>query len=196
MRPLSLLLVAASALPLAACVSFGPKIPDSLLTLPATAQVTAGPVRTAADGQAVQIFTPSVPQELSALRIPVRTTPTEIAYVKDALWSDAPPRLFRNLLAETVTARTGRVVLEPRGSNVTPGIRLSGRLQQFGLDAATKTAVITYDATLARGRAESVQTRRFEAKIPVTAETGPAIATALTTGANQIATEVADWVGR
>lgn len=196
MRPFSLLLVAASALPLAACVSFGPKTPDSLLTLPATAQVATGAVRTAGDGQAVQIFAPGVPQELSALRIPVRTTPTEIAYVKNALWSDAPSRLFRNLLVETVTARTGRVVLEPRGSNVTPGIRLSGRLQQFGLDAATKTAVITYDASLARGKAEVVETRRFEAKIPVTAETGPAIATALATGANQVAAEVADWIGR
>jgi cholesterol transport system auxiliary component len=197
MRPLArLTVIAAASLPLAACVSFGPKVPDSLLTLPSTAQVPAGTVRTAVDGQAVQIIVPSVPQELAALRIPVRSGPTEIAYVKDAVWADAPPRLFRNLLAETVAARTGRVILEPRGSNVTPGIRLGGRLQSFGLDAATKTAIITYDATLARGKSDNVQNRRFEAKIPVTAETGPAIATALTQGANQIATEIADWIGR
>lgn len=196
MRIASLFLVTAAALPLAACVSFGPKVPDSLLALPSTAQITAGPVRTAADGQAVQIIVPSVPQELSALRIPVRTSPTEIAYVKDALWSDAPPRLFRNLLAETITARTGRVVLDPRASGVTPGLRLAGRLQTFGLDAATKMAIVTYDASLARGKADTVTTRRFEAKIPVTTETGPAIATALTQGANQIAGEVAEWIGQ
>ncbi|HEX8445033.1 MAG TPA: ABC-type transport auxiliary lipoprotein family protein [Sphingomonas sp.] len=195
MRPLSCLLIAAAALPLAACVSFGPKVPGSLLTLPATAQVTAGAARTAADGQAVQIIVPSVPQELAALRIPVRTTPTEIAYVKDAMWSDAPPRLFRNLLAETIAARTGRVVLEPRGANVTPGIRLGGRLQAFGLDAASRNAVITYDATLARGTGTTVTSRRFEARVPVTAETGPAIAAALTQGANQIAADVAAWIG-
>ena len=196
MRIASLFLVTAAALPLAACVSFGPKVPDTLLALPATAQIPAGPARTTADGQAVQVFVPSVPQELSALRIPVRVTPTEIAYVKDALWSDAPPRLFRNLLSETITARTGRIVLDPRGAGVTAGIRLTGRLQAFGLDAATKTAIVTYDATLTRGKAETVTTRRFEAKVPVTAETGPAIASALTQGANQIATDVADWISR
>ncbi|WP_076073211.1 ABC-type transport auxiliary lipoprotein family protein [Sphingomonas montana] len=175
--------------------SFGPKVPASLLALPSTAQVQPGTARSASDGQAILIGVPGVPAELGALRIPVRTTPTEIAYVKDAQWTDAPARLFRNLLAETVTARTGRVVLEPRGANVTPGLRLGGRLQSFGLDAATRMAVVTYDASLARGKTDTVATRRFEARVPVTTEDGPTIASALTQAANQVATEVATWIG-
>lgn len=191
LRPLLLL----AGLSLVSGCSFGPKVPASLLALPATAVVQPGTARTAADGQAILVGVPAVPAELGALRIPVRTTPTEIAYVKDAQWADAPARLFRNLLAETITAQSGRVVIEPRGANVTPGLRLGGRLVSFGLDAATRMAVVTYDASLARGKAETVETRRFEARVPVTAETGPAIATALTQGANQVATQVAGWIG-
>ncbi|MFD1950063.1 ABC-type transport auxiliary lipoprotein family protein [Sphingomonas arantia] len=191
---LSLPLSVLAALTLAGC-AFGPKVPPSFLALPSTAQVQPGASRTAADGQAVLVGVPSVPAELGALRIPVRVTPTEIAYVKDAQWADAPARLFRNVLADTVTARTGRVVIEPRGANVTPGIRLGGRLQTFGLDAATRTAVVTYDASLARGKSDTVETRRFQASVPVTTEDGPTIAAALTQGANQVASEVAGWVG-
>lgn len=195
-RPLHLALLVGLAFPVAGCISFGPKPPPSLLTLSSASEIPAGTARTVNDGQAVLIAAPSVPQSLAALRVPVQTTPTEIAYIKDAQWADTPARLFRNLLADTVAARTGRVVIEPRGAAVSPGMRLSGRLQNFGLDAASRSAVVTYDAALSRGTNPAVSTRRFEARVPVTVEDGPNVAAALSQGANQVAAQVADWVGR
>ena len=195
-RPLPLLaLTVCAAASLAGCVRFGPKTPTSLLTLASTAQVAPGPARTVSDGQAVLVALPSVPAELAALRVPVRTTPNEIAYLKDATWADAPARLFRNVLADAIGARTGRLVLDPRGAAVSPGIRLSGRLQSFGLDVAKRSAVVTFDGSLARANTATVAARRFHAEVPVTAEDGPNVAAALSQASNQIAAEVADWIG-
>ena len=48
-----------------------------------------------------------------------------------------PAHLFRDLLAETIRARTDRPVLDPRDYHLAPGLRLTGRIQQFGLDGDT-----------------------------------------------------------
>lgn len=188
------MLIAAALLPLAACVSFGEKPPATLMTLTATAELPAGPARPARDGEAVTVLPPTVPQALNVLRVPVQTGPTSIAYLKDAQWVEAPNRLFRNLLAETIAAKTGRPVLDLRQYSLTPGIRLTGRLQQFGLDATSRQVVIVYDANLARGGGD-LQTRRFEARVAVSAEDATTVATALNRAANQVAGDVAEWIG-
>lgn len=187
------MLVAAALLPLAACVSFGEKPPATLMTLTATTALPAGPARAARDGDAVAVLPPTVPQALNVLRVPVQTGPTSIAYLKDAQWVEAPNRLFRNLLAETIAAKTGRPVLDLREIALTPGIRLTGRLQQFGLDATSRQVVVVYDASLARG--DDLQTRRFEARVAVSAEDATTVATALNRAANQVAGDVAEWIG-
>ncbi|WP_010124223.1 ABC-type transport auxiliary lipoprotein family protein [Sphingomonas sp. KC8] len=188
------LLIAAALLPLSACVSFGEKPPATLMTLTAATSLPAGPVAQAKDGQAVTVLPPTVPQALNVLRVPVQTGPTSIAYLKDAQWVEAPNRLFRNLLAETIGAKTGRPVLDLRQYSLAPGIRLTGRLQQFGLDAPSRQVVVVYDASLARGNGD-VQTRRFEARVAVSAENAPTVAAALNSAANQVAGEVAEWIG-
>jgi cholesterol transport system auxiliary component len=139
---------------------------------------------------------PTVPQALATQRGAVQASPTDIAYLKDAQWVEEPSRLFRNLLAETIAARTGRPVLDIRQYSLAPGARVGGRMTRFGLDATAREAIVTYDATLARGEGAPVQTRRFEARVPVAAETPAAVAPALSRAANQVASEVADWVGR
>ena len=188
------LLIAAALLPLSACVSFGEKPPATLMTLTATTSLPAGPVRQAGDGQAVTVLPPTVPQALNVLRVPVQTGPTSIAYLKDAQWVEAPNRLFRNLLAETIAVKTGRPVLDLRQYSLAPGIRLTGRLQQFGLDAPSRQVVVVYDASLARGNGD-VRTRRFEARVAVSAEDASTVATALNQAANQVAGDVAEWIG-
>ncbi len=187
------ILIAAVLLPLAACVRIGEKPPASLMTLTSAAALPAGPPRTARDGQAVAVLVPSVPQALNVLRVPVQTGPTGLAYLKDAQWVEPPARLFRNLLAETIAARTGRPVLDLRQYSLAPGMRLAGRLQQFGLDAGSGEVVVIYDATLARGN--DVETRRFEARTKVTREEPGPVSAALNQGANEIAVQVADWIG-
>lgn len=189
------LLIVAAALPLAACISFGPKTPASLLSLTADTSLPAGTARTARDGQTVIVYVPTAPQELATTRVPVHTGPTAIAYLKDAQWIDTPGRLFRELLGETIAARTARVVLDPRQAALAPGMRLGGRLTDFGLDVPSHSVVVTYDATLARGEKQPVETRRFEARVPVSSETVTAVAPALNQAANQVAVDVAAWVG-
>ncbi len=189
------LLVVAAALPLAGCISIGAKPPASLLSLTADASLPGGTARTARDGQTVIVAVPTVPQELATPRLPVHTGPTAIAYLKDAQWVDVPNRLFRELLGETIAARSSRVVLDPRQAALAPGIRLGGRLVEFGLDAPSNSVVAIYDATLARGEKLPVETRRFEARIPVSGQTVGVVAPALNQAANRIAGDVARWVG-
>jgi cholesterol transport system auxiliary component len=189
------LLALAAALPLAACLSFGEDPPPTLMSLTAETPLAAGTARSVQPIQAISVAVPSVPQALLTNRVPVQTSPTAIAYLKKAQWVDAPNKLFRNLLAETIAVNTGRVVADSRNFSMAPDTRLSGRLLNFGLDAPSRNVVVTYDAALVRSEAGPVETRRFEARVPVTKEDGAAVAVALNRAANQVAGEVAGWIG-
>lgn len=184
----------AAAFLLAACISFGGKPPPTLLSLTPEVVAETGTTQRAGD-KAVAVFVPTVPQSLTTTRIPVQINPNEIAYLPNAMWVDAPPKLFRALLAETITARTRRVTLDARGFAMAPAARLAGTLDRFGLDAASGSVVVRYDATLVRGDGASLEARRFEARVPAAAQSGVAVAAALNRAANQVAIEVADWVG-
>jgi cholesterol transport system auxiliary component len=189
------LLILAAALPLAACISFGADPPPSLLTLTSAERVPAGRSLTADPGRTVTILYPSVPQALATTRVPVKSDATTIAYLKDAQWVEAPNRLFQQLVAETVEARTNRPVLSPRQAvGIDPGARLTGQLVNFGIDAATTSAVVTFDGVIARS-ATQVETRRFEARVPVSRIEAAPAGIALNQAANQVAVEVADWIG-
>ena len=198
-------LVILAPLVLGGCIRFGAEPPPSLLTLTATTDVAVGATVDSASARSITIAVPLAAQELAVTRVPVRSGDTNVAYLKDAVWVEPPSRLFARLLSDTVSARTGRVVLSLRQSLSDPGARLGGELRQFGLDAATSEAVVTYDATLVRDRpaaaggARAPQTfekRRFEARVPVAAIDAASAGPALNAAANQVATEVADWVGR
>ncbi|PXA85548.1 ABC transporter [Nostoc sp. 3335mG] len=183
-------------LALAGCVSFGAKVPPQLLRLTPTAEAPANGGVVLAKGMAVSVSFPSAPVELSNNRVPVRIGATEVAYVKDAQWIDAPSHIFRDLLAETITARTGRPTLTPRDAALTSGPRLGGRLTEFGVDAGSNQASVVYDATLVRS-GDQVVTRRFEAKAPVSGKIDESSAgAAINAAANDVAAQVADWVGR
>lgn len=190
------LIILAATLPLAACISFGAKPPAALLTLTATAAVPVGQAQSSATAKSITIAVPAVPQALASARVPVQSGATAIAFVKEAVWAEPPARLFARLLADTVTTRTGRVVLSTAQSMSDPGARLGGELRNFGLDATTREAVVTYDASLIRSDATNVEKRRFETRVPVAAIDAPSAATALNDAANRVASDVADWVGR
>jgi cholesterol transport system auxiliary component len=190
------LIILAAALPLTACISFGAKPPEALLTLTATTAVPVGQAQSSATAKSITIAVPAVPQSLAGARVPVQSGPTAIAYVKDAVWAEPPARLFARLLSDTVTTRAGRVVLSSAQSMSDPGDRLGGELRAFGVDATTREAVVTYDASLIRGTAATVEKRRFEARVAVAAIDAPSAATALNEAANAVAVQVADWVGR
>lgn len=182
-------------LPLAACISFGAEPPPSLLTLTPTTPVVAGQSQTSSAASSITITVPVVPQEIATTRVPVQASATTIAYVKDAQWVESPARLFARLMSDTITAQTGRIVLDPGQFTLNPGVRLTGELRQFGLDAASNSAVVIYDAALARAE-DRVEKRRFEARVPVSTIDAASAGPALNQAANQVAADVAAWIGR
>jgi cholesterol transport system auxiliary component len=172
----------------------GGKPPTTLYTLTAEAPDPGAIARTAAAGQAVTIETPVVAKELSTVRVPVQLTPTDVQYVTNLQWVDTPDRLFQNLLAETVRRTTNRVVLNPGQTSLDPGVVVSGQLQRFGYDASSGQVIVTYDASLSSAGGNQVQTRRFTASVPSDGS-GPSVAPALNRAANQVALDVAKWIG-
>lgn len=189
------ILVLLTALPLAAC-SFGAKPPPSLLTISSVATVPVGATQNTASSPSLSIQVPAVPQSLATARVPVQTSPTDVQYLKDAQWVEPPQRLFARLISDTVTAKTGRVVLSPAQSIADPGAQLAGELRNFGVDAQTSEAVVTFDGALVRETGKQVDKRRFEARVPLSTITPASAAVAINQAANQVAGEVADWVGR
>ena len=192
---LPLLLPVAASLALSGCFSFGGKPPAQLLRLTPAVSLPAPSARTASAAEAVTVVVPTVPQELATARVPVISGGTSVAYLKDAQWVETPNALFSRLLSETIAATTGRVVLDQRQFTFDPGIRLTGQLQAFGLDADRMEAVARYDAALGRG-GNRVETRRFEARVPVTKADPNLVSAALNQAANQIASDVSQWIGR
>ncbi|MDY0958101.1 ABC-type transport auxiliary lipoprotein family protein [Sphingomonas sp. CFBP8993] len=190
------LIVMLASLPLAGCISFGAKPPPSLLTLQAQSAPDIGQTQDSARAKSITIQVPTSPQELATARVPVQEDATSIAYVKDAQWAEPPARLFARLMADTMTARAGRVVLSARESVGDPGDRLAGELRHFGMDATRRDAVVTFDAALQRDGQTGIEKRRFEARVPVGKIDADSVGPALNQAANQVAQQVTDWVGR
>jgi cholesterol transport system auxiliary component len=183
-----------AAAALSGCFSFGAKPPPTLMTLSSAQSSPVGTTRTAGEGETITVVPPQAARELQTVRVPVRQSDIAVAYLKNAQWVEMPVNLFARLVSETISATTGRVVLDPRQFTFDPGTRLTGTLQQFGLDATRMEAVAVYDAALAR-RGGGVTTRRFEARVPVTVADAANVSPALNQAANEVATQVAAWVG-
>ena len=187
---------AALAIALGGCALLGggPKPPPWLLTLEPSAPAPAAIARSANAGEAVTIEVPVVPKELRTTRVPAQVGETAVAYIKDLQWVDTPDRLFQDLLEETVTRTTNRVVLDKNQSTLDPGLTVSGRLSSFGYEAGQGTVLVQYDAALSTGGGTRVETRRFEARAPADG-TATTVGPALNTAANQVALQVAQWIG-
>ena len=180
-------------LSLGACVSFGGKAPASMLVLTADNVMSAGTARTATAADALVIQTPEVPRKLDTNRVPVQIDASSIAYLKDAFWADKPARLMQLLLVETVSAKSGNLVLNEVDAGGKAVRILSGSLLEFGIDAATNEAVVVYDAVkIIRGN--PTEKRRFESRRPVAAVEAAPTGAALNAAANDVATQVAAWV--
>lgn len=172
----------------------GAKTPPWLLTLTPQAPAPASIARTAGPGEAVTIEAPVIPKEIRTNRVPVHSGPIAIAYVKDLTWVDTPDRLFQNLLMETATRMTNRIVLDPQQASLDPGVTVTGNLSRFGYDAQERMVVVRYDASMTRAGSTAVITRRFESREPADG-TASSVAPAINAAANRVAMEVAQWIG-
>ncbi len=177
----------------AGCVSLGAEPPPSLLTLTPASSAAAGSGASGNNDTAIALVEFEAPRRLDVTRVPVQVTDSEIAYLKDAVWVEKPSRLLRRLIAETLRARTNRVVIDGDDPGVAATSRLRGVLREFGYDARTSEAVVVLDA-VQMGEGSNVTTRRFEARVPgVIAEAAP-VGSALNQAANDVAGQVADWL--
>jgi cholesterol transport system auxiliary component len=121
-------------------------------------------------------------------------SPTDVQYVTDLQWIDTPDRLFQGLLMETVRRTTDRVVLDSDQAGLDPGLLVHGELQRFGYDASAGQVVVVYNASLSTAGGSQVEARRFVASAPADG-TGASVGPALNQAANQVALEVAKWIG-
>lgn len=193
MRALRLALPLVLATALAGCFG-GSKVPPTLLTLTPQAAAPADLARSAAAGEAVTIDVPIIPEELDQVRVPALERPGAITYIEDLQWVDRPNRMFQQLLSETIRRTTTRVVLDPKQSALDPGLRVSGTLQRMGYDVASGQVIVIYDAALATAGGTRVQTQRFQASAPADG-TAATVGPALNQAANQVALQVASWIG-
>ena len=184
----------AACLALAGCVSLGGKLPDQLISLTAEASAPAGDLRASTAAPAIVVLDPEVGRVLDVTRVPVQLDDSTVAYLQDAVWVDRPARLFRGVLAETIRARSGRMVIEAGEFDIKQKNVLTGRLLAMGYDARSQSVVVRFDAMLEDIDGE-VRSRRFEAVIPGIAPEPSQVAPALNEAANQVAAAVAEWVG-
>ncbi len=178
---------------LGGCLSFGPKVPATLFDLTPDTVAAPGSGTSGTLESAILVLEPEAEQRLDVTRVPVQIDDANVAYVKDAMWIERPARLFQRLVAETLRAKGSRLVLDtdPGAGNT---LRLGGRLLDMGYDARTLEAVVRFDAvrTQPGGR---IDTRRFEARVPNVSAKPAVLGPALDSAANQVAIQVAEWVG-
>lgn len=187
-----------AALPLvlmvSGCIGLGGKVPDQLLTL--TSSVVAAPGSTASGTvrEAIAVIEPATAQRLDVNRVPVQLSDTQVAYLDDAVWVEKPARLFRGLIAERIRAGGTRLVLDETDQQYAAATKLNGRLIDLGYDARNQTVVVRFEAVL-NGADGRISTRRFESEVTGIAPKVGAVGPALNQAANDVAAQVAKWVG-
>lgn len=186
--------ILAPALLLGGCLSFGSEPPESLLTLTPTATAPAGTGGSSTSGTAITLTEFEAPAALNVTRVPVQVSDTELAYLKDAVWVEKPARLFRRLIAETIRTRSNRVVVDGDDPGALAENRLSGTLRQFGYDVRSGSVVVVFDA-VKPGEGSAVETRRFEASVSGVPADVRSVGPALNRAANDVAGQVAEWIG-
>jgi len=187
-------LVLVLALATAGCISLGGDAPDELLTLTPTVSAPVGAGSTGRADAALTVIEPTTSQALNVTRVPVRVNDSALSYLAEAVWVEKPSQLFRALLAETIRARGNRLVVGGGELEYAASTQLSGQLVEMGYDVASGSALVRYDAVLALPGGE-IRTRRFESAVPGIAPDAAVVGPALNQAANQVAAEVADWVG-
>lgn len=186
--------VLAAVVLLGGCVSLGGKAPKQMISLTAETTAPAGELAGTTMRDALVVLDPEADRRLDVQRVPVQVDDATIAYLKDATWVERPARQFRRLLAETIRAKGKRLVVEAGDASELGKTTLGGRLLDMGYDARSQSVVLRFDA-MRTDTAGNVVSRRFEATVSGVAPKVESVAPALNKAANEVAAQVADWVG-
>lgn len=190
-----LLPAAALGLALTGCVNLGGAEPAKVMIgLSADAAPPAGTLAGGPVADALVVLDPVADRRLDVPRVAVQVDDARVAYLVDAAWVERPQRQLRRLIAETVRAGGKRLVFEGIEGEGRARSVLSGRLVDMGYDARGSAVVVRYDAVLSDGGG-AVRSQRFEARVPGVKPKAKYVAPALNKAANDVARQVADWVG-
>ena len=179
---------------LSGCISLGAKPPEQLLNLTATSTAPAGTSASGNAENAIAVMDVEAPQKIDVARVPVDTSGSSIAYLKDAQWVEKPARLFTRLLSDTLRARGNHLVVSGTDLEDAAATKLSGTLQAMDYDASSGAVVVRFDAVL-QSKDGAIRSKRFEATVSGVAAQAVPVGAALNQAANEVATQVADWVG-
>lgn len=183
----------AAALLLSGCLSLGGKVPEQLIDFTAERPAPAGPIAAGNVANAIVVLDPDADSSIDVQRVAVQINASAVAYLKDAQYVERPTRLFRRLVAETIRSR-GRLVLEESSGVLSGGSTLSGRLVEMGYNAPSQSVVVRFDA-IRQQASGAVQSQRFESRVPGVAADARTVGPALNRAANDVARQVADWIG-
>lgn len=187
-------LFAISCLALPGCISLGGKTPELLFGLTADKSAPAGATASGRLSDAIVVLDPETDRSLDVLRVPVRVDGSNIAYLKDAAWIEKPAREFRALLAETIRAETGQLVVEGSDFEAAGKTFVRGRLLEMGYDAPRGAVIVRFDAMRSGAPGSDIVTRRFEAVVNGVEPKARFVGPALNQAANDVARQVADWI--
>lgn len=180
---------------LSGCLGLGgSKAPPTLLKLTATATVPAGATVSGKVDDAILVVDPEASRAIAVSKIAVQVDDSNVAYIKDAQWVERPTHLFAQLLAETIRAGGQRLVFTEDDALAAGKTRIGGRLVDFGYDARSMSAVVRFDA-VRTGPGGAISTKRFEAVVPGVKAEPETLGPALNKAANEVAAQVAQWVG-
>ena len=184
----------AALLALSGCLSLGGKAPSQLLNLTAANPAPAGAAASGNAQNAIAVLDLQAPDKLDVTRVPVDTSGSSLAYLKDAQWVEKPARLFGRLLTDTIRGKGNRLVVSGTDLAFSAATKLTGTLSAMDYDATRGAVVVRFDAVLQSGDG-TIRSKRFESVVNgVAPEAGP-VAGALNQAANDVAGQVADWVG-
>ncbi|PLK26491.1 ABC transporter [Novosphingobium sp. TH158] len=172
----------------------GTKAPPTLFSLTPSRSLEAGASLSGKAEDALLVLDPETDRSLAVNRIAVQVDESNVAYLAKAQWVERPARLFGTLLAETIRAGGKHMVFTDDEAAPTTKNRLGGRLLAFGYDAREQAVVVRFDAVKS-GAGGALSSRRFEARVPGVAAKPEQVGPALNKAANDVAGQVADWVG-
>lgn len=182
------------ALALGGCLSLGSEPPATLFNLTPARVATPGTGASGTAAQAISVLDLDAPARLDVLRVPVQVDDASVAYLKDAQWVEKPARLFGRLLEESIRAKGDRLIVDGSDAQYSAQTKLTGQLLDMGYDARTGSVVVRYNAVLQTSDGQ-IRTRLFESTVSGISATAGAVRPALNQAANDVAGQVADWVG-
>jgi len=190
-RPASLLgagaVLVLGAAALAGCAAILPQTPSAIFDLSAPDNV-----RAAGTGLQVLVPQPTAVKALDNDRIAARPTPSQYAYLPDAVWSDQLPRLLQARLMQTLQ-NSGRVrAAALPGQGVLIDYQLVVDIRAFELrdeGAVAEFAVKVMDDT--NGRV--VRARTFRHVVPVASTDNATIVAALDAAMDEAFREITRW---